>query len=344
MKLRRNCFAQQYQIYVNLVKRIDMISRIASFALIVLLGASSCAILRGTALPRRDIPMILDADTANEIDDLYAIARVLSEKRIDLLALNSAQWFHRLSPINSVQASQELNEDLLRIMDRQDIPAPLGSQDAFGMPWGGEEPRDSPAAQTIIQTAREYSPGRKLNVVCIGASTNLASAIKLAPDIIPNIRAWVLGFRYDVKEGIWDKSEFNIRRDLNAADYLLNTEELELHIMPVSVAESYTFDREATFRRLEQYGELGDYLEQAWRSRFPGSATWIMWDVALLEAMLHPEHATERLVRTPPENVERKVFMYTAIDADALRRDFWDELREKAPPEWRRDRQPGRSF
>lgn len=308
------------------------------FLALVLLSGSTCAILRETALPRRDIPMILDADTANEIDDLYAIARVLSEQRIDLLALNSAQWFHRESPVNSVQASQELNEDLLRIMNRQDIPAPIGSQDAFGMPWGGEEPRDSPAAQTIIQTAREFSPGNKLNVVCIGASTNLASAMKLAPDIIPNIRAWVLGFRYDIDEGIWDKNEFNIRRDLDAADYLLDAEELELHIMPVTVAEAYTFDREDTFRRLEDYGLLGDYLEQAWRSRFPGSDTWIMWDVALIEAMLNPQNAEKRLVRTPPENRERKVYMYTNIDVFALQEDFWDELREQAPPEWRRER------
>ena len=305
--------------------------------ILVLFSASTCAILRETALPRRDIPMILDADSANEIDDLYAIARVLSEQRIDLLALNSAQWFHRMSPVNSVQASQVLNEDLLRIMRRQDIPAPLGSQDAFGLPWGGEEPRDSPAAQTIIQTAREFSPGNKLNVVCIGASTNLASAMKLAPDIVPNIRAWVLGFRYDADEGIWDKNEFNIRRDLDAADYLLDAEELELHIMPVTVAADYTFDREDTFRRLEDYGQLGDYLEQAWRSHAPGSNTWIMWDVALIEAMLNPENTDKRLVRTPPENRERKVHMYTRIDINALRQDFWSELREQAPPEWRRE-------
>jgi inosine-uridine nucleoside N-ribohydrolase len=282
--------------------------------------------------------MILDADTANEIDDLYAIARVLSEERIDLLGLTAAQWFHRLSPINSVQPSQELNEDMLRLMGRQDIPAPIGSKDAFGMPWGGEEPRDSPAAQFIIATAREFSPGNKLNVVSIGATTNLASAIKLAPDIIPNIRAWMLGFRYQADKGIWNKDEFNIRRDLNAANFLLNTQELELHVMPVSVAETFVFDREDTFRRLTEYEELGDYLEQAWRSRFPTNETWIMWDIALIEAMLNPEHATKKMVDTPPENRDRKVHMYTAIDERALIRDFWDELRATAPPEWRRER------
>lgn len=314
-----------------------MLPKICTLALILSLF-SACAILRETALPRRDIPMILDADTANEIDDLYAIARVLSEARIDLFGLTSAQWFHRLSPINSVQPSQELNEDMLRLMGRQDIPAPIGSKDAFGMPWGGEEPRDSPAAQFIIQTAREFSPGNKLNVVSIGATTNLASAIKLAPDIAPNIRAWMLGFRYDAKEAIWNKDEFNIRRDLNAANFLLDYEELELHIMPITVAESYVFDREDTFRRLEDYGLLGDYLEQAWRSRFPNNETWIMWDVALIEAMLNPGQATERLVDTPPENRKRKVHMYTAIDERALINDFWAELRERALPEWRRER------
>jgi len=38
--------------------------------------------------------LILDADTANEIDDLYAIVRTLRQDRFEVLGLNSAQWFH----------------------------------------------------------------------------------------------------------------------------------------------------------------------------------------------------------------------------------------------------------
>lgn len=274
----------------------------------------------------RPIDMILDADTANEIDDLYAIARVLDEPRINLLGLSSAQWFHRLSPVNSVAASQQLNEDLLRITGKLSLPHPQGSNDAMGMPWGGDEARNSPAAQFIIREARRYTPANPLYVVGIGASTNIASAIKLAPDIIPNIKVYILGFQYDGEKGIWNKDEFNIRRDLNAANFLLNTEGLDLHVMPTSLARAYTFEQEDTFQRLQAHGALGDYLQQAWLSRFPAHSRWTMWDVALIEAMLHPNRVTEQLVTTPPENKQRQVWMYTQADMDALRSDFWRHM------------------
>ncbi len=292
-----------------------------------------CLLLTGWAMTAgytqpttEPIDMILDADTANEIDDLYAIARVLNEPRINLLGLNSAQWFHRLSPENSVAASQQLNEDILRITGKLDLPHPMGSKDAFGWPWGGEDPRDSPAAQFIIREARRHSPADPLYVVGIGASTNIASAIKLAPDIVPNIKVYVLGFHYDADKGVWNKDEFNIRRDLNSANYLLNTEGLELHVMPVSLAKEYVFNQEDTFGQLERHGQLGAYLRQAWLTRFPSNQTWIMWDVYLIEAMLHPDRVTEKQVTTPPENTQRQVWVYTKADQPFLLRDFWAHM------------------
>jgi len=129
--------------------------------------------------------MILDADTANEIDDLYAIARMLHQDQIELLGINSAQWFHYMSGMDSVHQSQRINEELLRITRREEIPALLGAEEALGMPWGGTTAKDSPAAQFIIEQARATPAGEKLIVACIGAATNLASAIKMAPDIAP---------------------------------------------------------------------------------------------------------------------------------------------------------------
>jgi purine nucleosidase len=121
--------------------------------------------------------LILDADTANEIDDLYAIIRTLRQEKFAVLGLNSAQWWHYLSGDKSVQASQELNEDLVKLLGREDLPTPVGAEEPLGRPWGGEEPKDSPAAQLIIESALAMPAGEKLYVVCIGASTNLASAL-----------------------------------------------------------------------------------------------------------------------------------------------------------------------
>ncbi len=160
--------------------------------------------------------LILDADSANEIDDMYAITRTLKQDRFNVLALTSAQWIHYLAEPDSVAASQCENEALVKLLGRENLPTPQGSAEPMGKPWGGDEAKDSPAAQFIVQSAKKASPDNKLVVVCLGASTNLASAIKLAPEIAPNIDAYILGFRYDVDANVWNKSSFNIRRDLNA--------------------------------------------------------------------------------------------------------------------------------
>lgn len=264
------------------------------------LGSSSSA-QEPSGKPR----LILDADTANEIDDLYAIVRTLRQDKFEVLGLNSVQWIHYLGTSDSVQASQKLNEELVKLLGRTDLPTPMGSREPMGRPWGGDEPKDSQAAQFIVKSALATPDGQKLNVLCIGAQTNLASAIKFNPEIASRIRAYVLGFKYDRKKKAWDKSEFNVRRDLNAADFLLNQQDLELHIMTATASQALKFDRDDSFARQAGMGELGELLTNKWKERFPDSKAWTMWDVAAVQAIVHPKMASQELVMTPPENVQR---------------------------------------
>lgn len=268
-------------------------------------------------------PLFIDADTANEIDDLYAIVRALLEPGFDIVGLSSAQWNHRLSPPDTVRQSQRLNEQLLALMDRTDIPHPLGAEMIVGKPWGGTEPRDSPAAQLMIRAAREQPEGQKLTIATLGAATNIASAIQLAPDIVPKIACYMLAGRYDAEQGVWNKDEFNVRNDLNAFNLLLDTEGLELHVMPVSVLLDFKFQLETTLERLSGTGAVWDALAARWLSHSPSSATWIMWDLALVIALARPALATEAQVMTPPENTQRAVSVYTAVDEAAMRQDWW---------------------
>ncbi|MEM8734391.1 MAG: nucleoside hydrolase [Planctomycetota bacterium] len=270
--------------------------------------------------------LILDADTANEIDDMYAITRMLKQDKFEVLALTSAQWVHYLAEEDSVGASQRENESLLELLDRTDLPAPQGSSEPMGKPWGGDEAKDSAAAQFIIKAARQASPEKKLTVVSLGASTNLASAIRMAPEIAENIDAYLLGFRYDLEKDVWNKSSFNVRRDLNAADYLLNCEALELHVMPANVARALTFERDPTFERHERMGALGEHLTAKWKARFAEFNTWVMWDLALVQAILDPTMAEQRQVDTPPENVARKVWLYDSVNESRMQKDYWETV------------------
>ncbi len=269
--------------------------------------------------------LLLDADTANEIDDHYAVLRVIYQERYELVGLTSAQWRHYMGEPDSVQASQRENEALLRLTNTS-IPAPMGSAEPMGRPWGGSQPKDSPAARFIIEQANATAPGERLTIVCIGASTNVASAIALQPSIASKIDLHLLGFYFDLQHNIWNKNSFNVRRDLNAVDFLLNHPDVRLHIMPASVAIDLKFNRTETFNRLRPRGELGQYLIDRWTDHAGQQEERTIWDLALVQALLHPEMATARTVTTPPENTQRQVTVYDSIDADAMAADFWAKL------------------
>jgi purine nucleosidase len=277
----------------------------------------------------------LDADTGNEMDDLYAIARLVVDSTVELVGLSSAHFnnpdllvFEKWNAYDSrglvtVAESQRLNGQILAALGRTDIPHPLGADRQVGRAWGQEDPRDSPAARALIEVVRTLPEGEKLDVLSLGAATNVASALMLAPDILPRIRCYHLGGRYNPKTKVWNKNEFNVRNDLNAFDWLLNRADLELIVMPLEACMPLQFGREDTYARLDDGIEIEKILADRWREQNPQDARRIMWDLALVEAYLRPELARWTRARTPPENNRRMVKVYTKIDATAMAEDFW---------------------
>lgn len=94
-------------------------------------------------------PVWLDADTGNEMDDLYAIARLVKEPYLKIAGISSAhfnnpdllvfeKWnAYETSGLNTVAESQRLNEEILKALGRTDIPHPLGADRQVGRAWGG---------------------------------------------------------------------------------------------------------------------------------------------------------------------------------------------------------------
>jgi inosine-uridine nucleoside N-ribohydrolase len=272
----------------------------------------------------------IDADTANEIDDLYAIARLLAAPEVEIVALSSAHWSR--SPAaegNTLEASQRLNEALLGLAGRLSIPHPRGA--AMGVYWwGADRAAYSAAAYHLIREAQRTPDGEKLTVLALGALTNVASALMIEPAIAPKIRLYWLGAFVDMDRGVWDKSEFNCLNDIPALNEVLNRRELELRVMPASVARALTFAYADTAGRLGRHGRLGEFLLARWKQHAPGAATWIMWDLAAAEWLLRPELVKWKKLRTPPENTPREVDVAVSIDAGAMRADFWQALERLA--------------
>ncbi len=285
----------------------------------------------------------IDADTGNESDDLFAIFRALIEPGLSIAGLSSVHFnnadlvtFERWNQyptagIDTVGISQALNEALLGALGLADIPCLRGADRQMGRAWGGRAPRDSAAARALIAAAHARPAGEKLVVLGLGAVTNLASALALDPTIADRVSIHLLGADHDPATGAWNKNEFNIRNDLNGFDLLLDHPTLELAVMPVSTARPYIYGKEETLRALADEVPVEKMLKDRWEETHPQDQTRVLWDLALVQAVLRPELATVTTVRTPPENTPRDIRLYRAIDVPGMRADFFARLRSGAP-------------
>ncbi len=281
----------------------------------------------------------LDTDTGNEMDDLYALVRLVLDPDIHVTGISSAhfnnpdllvfdKWnAYDSKTLNTVKESQRLNEELISAMQITDISLPQGADRQIGRAWGQQDPRDSPAVRELIQQVKTLEDDEYLDVLTLGALTNIASAVIIAPEILPRIRVFSLGARYNPRTQAWNKNEFNIRNDLNAFDYLLNLEGFDFTVMPLDAAFPLQFDREITYEELDETIPVEKILADRWRIHNPQDKKRIMWDLALVEAYLNPGFAEIVVANTPPENTAGTVKVYTRIDENKLTADFWMTLR-----------------
>lgn len=265
--------------------------------------------------------IILDADTGNEVDDLYAIVRALIEPSWEITALNATQWQpSHWSVDESMEESHRLNQVLLGYLD-MDVKTRRGGVDRM-YDWG-DKAQHSAAAYEIIRQAHGVPEGEKLTVVALGALTNVASAVYIDSSISSKIAVHWLGTSYDFEKGILKKNDFNCVMDVQAVDIMLESD-VEMHVIPVNVAAAMTFNYDETAARFNDQHGLTDFLLQRWFNHLDGGRRQrTIWDLALIEAMIHPEWAEKVKITTSRDNGDKEMWYYKQIDADKFRDDFF---------------------
>ncbi len=281
----------------------------------------------------------LDADTGNEVDDVFAIVRLLwATDEKDIVGLSSAhfnnadlvafeKWNQYTTPgINTVRVSQGLNEEILTTMGLSNLPHPMGADRQMGRAWGGFQPRSSAATTELLRVIQALKAGEKLDILTIGATTNIASLIALDSTVKGKIRLYSLGGGYDGAKKAWNKNEFNVRCDLNGYDFLLNQTGLDWTIMTISTAATYRVERDDFFAKLADDRPVEQLMEQRWRTTEPTSTNRVLWDVALVQAYLRPSLARIISVQTPPENHPHPVKIWSTIDRQGMLDEFWQQV------------------
>lgn len=283
-----------------------------------------CVPLTSFAQAEDKIKIILDADTGNEVDDLYAISRALIEPSWHITALNATHWqtSHWAIP-ESMENSHRLNQTIVGHLGL-DIKTRRGGN-ARMYDWG-DQAQHSAAAYEIISQAQALSDGEKLTIIALGALTNVASAIYIEPSIEEDIVLYWLGSTYDFEKDILKKNDFNCVMDVQALEILIMSD-AEINVMPVSVAVDLTFDYNETCSKLKGIHPLGDLLCDRWTEHLDASRkSRIIWDLALIEAIIHPEWSKKVEITTSRDNGSRKMNYYQSIDADKMREEFFRTL------------------
>lgn len=270
-------------------------------------------------------PIILDADTANEVDDLFAIVRAFSEENWEIQALNATQWqSSQWASAQTMEDSHRLNQVLFGYLKPSGTILCRGGQDRM-YDWG-DMAQHSKAAYNIIAQANKMVPGSKLTVIALGALTNVASAVYIEPSIASKIRLYWLGSSYDFKKERPSFIDFNSIMDPQAVHMMLASQ-VEMHIMPVSEVQKMTSGFEDTKNLLKDIHPLADFLVQRWFDHIDGGREErVLWDVALIEAMIHPEWVTEVKVSSF-ENPN--VFIYKDIDKENFLEDCFNSIIQK---------------
>jgi purine nucleosidase/pyrimidine-specific ribonucleoside hydrolase len=170
------------------------------------------------------VPVIIDTDLGDAVDDAFALSFALNSPEFDIRAVTTV--------IDDVESKTRLAWKFLGQFNRRDIPLAMGASEPLLAPRDSTSSRQyqvltpndiipetarRPAAEVIVETIRK-SPS-KVTIVAIGPLTNIALALKLDPSIRNNIeRIALMGGAYFSNE-----IEYNIRRDPAAAEIVFRS-------------------------------------------------------------------------------------------------------------------------
>ncbi|MCF8225728.1 MAG: nucleoside hydrolase [Bacteroidales bacterium] len=202
-----------------------------NFIFLLAFASVFCSCSRLANESEKRIPVILDTDANNELDDQHAIAYMLTNQDVfDIVGIT----------VNSTKNGGLIDNhytEAVRILtlfnEQENIIVKRGADAAFDRIRGRMDSGDydgKDAVEFIIEKARDFKDG-KLVLSPIGKLTNIALAIQKAPDIMDRVTIIWLGSNYP------DPGEYNLVNDTAALNYILNQ---DVHFEMVTVS----YDRE----------------------------------------------------------------------------------------------------
>jgi purine nucleosidase len=344
--------------------------------------------------PGRTARVIIDTDTANEIDDQYALAwALLSPDRVNLEGVTAVPFsfaHHREDLIKTVAILKQggpANADEKKFMgglagwaqrmvdagrdpsETSFTPAGEGAELSYqeilrvfekcgaqheGKVYRGspgyleslDAPLDTPAARFIIESARRREDG-PVYVLAMGALTNIASALLMAPDIIDNmVVVWTAGF--PTYAPFSNLPSLNLVQDRLSSRLLFDCGVPQVYLPGYHVGAQLKISLPEMERFVSGKGAIGDYLHHLYTNNplhemfaITGAEakTWVIWDMINVAWLLDPAYVSTFETRSPSldpdlywrhESSRHPMVEAYDLNRDAIFEDFYRCL-NKAP-------------
>ncbi len=288
--------------------------------------------------PQGQVAAVLDTDTYNEIDDQFALVYSLLSPKIALEAVYAAPFSNERSegPADGMAKSYD---EIVRVMTRLGFdPTGMAYRGATAYLPDASTPCESDAASDLVARARAPRRG-PLYVMAIGAITNVASALLMAPDIADRIVVVWLGGQPEY----WETArEFNLAQDVPAAQVVFDCGVPLVHIPCSNVAEMLrtTLPEMATY--VKGRGAIGDYLFSIFEDFTPDhfGRSKVIWDISApawllsgqwVSTVLMPSPVlTDEVTWGPVDTARHMVRIARHIDRDAIFTDLFRKLQRHA--------------
>jgi len=243
--------------------------------------------------PAGPLKVIIDSDTANEIDDQYAISLAIGfPERIHLDGIVAAHFGLKGGSSGIQKSFDEAQAVLERAHMSGKIPLKRGS-DPFQYK---DRIPPSEGVDFIIQHAKTATPQAPLWLVLLGPATDAAAALLKDPAIADRMVVFWHG-RTQWPVRCWN---FNAYNDTKAAQFIF---ELPCRMILFDTGTYLTMTKEESQERFAHLGPLGNYLQEIrYRSEHFLSPTKGFFDLGDIAALVDP--GVVRFERTEAPSVD----------------------------------------
>lgn len=211
-----------------------------------------------------------------------------------------------------------------------------------------QEPLESEAVEHLIAMAKSATPEEPLQVVAIGATTNVASALLLAPEIISRIVvSWTAGYPTSVMDVV--QPSFNMEQDVLASQLLFDSGVPLVYLPGFHVGAQLSLSLPEMEAWVKGRGAIGEYLYGLYAQNphhpLNGIAdhfarTWIVWDLINFAWLMNSEWVPSFITDAPYLSDDCRWYREGAkrhpirealdINRDAIYRDFFGKLAQSS--------------